>query len=247
MSRGPTECTSTQKPKPPTDPSPATRPLVAILGFAAGFVARLWLLTIRYSVLPHPLLRTDSSRRWVLALWHGQLFPLMGHRRRCTTAAIVSKSSDGQILAWAMRWFRVVAVRGSSSRGGKVALAGIIERVRSGYDVAFAVDGPIGPRRTARAGALAAAERTGAWVVPYACACSRFTVLRTWDRFVVPWPFCRIVVVLGKPIGGSDERTVEHLANSIDGAVLHARTVLRNREFMVPDEWRIAGCMDAGE
>src|SRR6478735_2064563 len=45
------------------------------------------------------------------------------------------------------------------------------------------------------------ARLSGGLVVPMASACSSLRVLtRTWDRFELPLPFSRVVVVLGAPI-----------------------------------------------
>jgi len=74
---------------------------------------------------------------------------------------------------------------------------------------------------------LAAADRTDAWVVPYAAACSRVVVLSTWDRFQIPWPFARVVVVLGAPLVEERERTLDNLARCIDGATSEAQAILR--------------------
>ncbi len=200
--------------------------LLALAGLSLGLVARAWLLTLRIRVLTHPSL-PSSSCPWVLALWHGHLLPLLAHERRGPIAALVSHSPDGQLLAWAMRWFGVTSVRGSSSRGGREGLLAMTERLLAGSDVAFAVDGPRGPRGVPRPGALAAADRTNAWVVPYAVACSRATVLASWDRFQIPWPFSRVVVVLGEPITDRRDREVECLALRIDEATRLAQETLR--------------------
>jgi lysophospholipid acyltransferase (LPLAT)-like uncharacterized protein len=130
------------------------------------------------------------------------------------------------MLAWAMRWFGLRSIRGSSSCNGKQGLCGIVEQLEKGFDVAFAVDGPRGPMGIPHPGALAAAARTGAWVVPYAVACSRVTTLRSWDRFQIPWPFCRVVVVLGEPIVEAGDRSVGCLARRIEQATETARDVL---------------------
>ena len=201
--------------------------LAGLLGTALGLVVRLWLLTVRFHVYTHPLLLESPSHRWVLALWHGEIFLLLGHKRRGLTAALVSLSPDGQLLSGACRWFGLVSARGSSSRGGKEGLISVVEHIRSGRDAAFAVDGPRGPKEVPRPGALAAAARSGAWVVPYAAACSRATALGTWDRLLVPWPFCRIVVVLGEPIVESGERSIDELARRIGKASMMAQEILR--------------------
>lgn len=198
----------------------------ALVGLGLGLLARLWLLTLRIQIHTHPSLQPSASTPWVFALWHGQLLPLLAHRRPRPTVALVSLSADGERLAWGMRWFGVRAERGSSSRGGKEGLAAVVERLRRGWDAAFAVDGPRGPRGVAQPGALAAARSARAWVVPYAVACSRKWVLRSWDRFEVPVPFCRVVVVLGEPVTDPYRCKPHRLAARIDAAASLAQEQL---------------------
>ncbi len=91
--------------------------------------------------------------------------------------------------------------------------------LRAGLDAAFAVDGPRGPARTVRgAGVSEAARLSGGAVVPMAAACSRCHVFaRAWDRFELPLPFSRVVVVLGAPLA-PDEATPAVLGAAIDRA-----------------------------
>jgi lysophospholipid acyltransferase (LPLAT)-like uncharacterized protein len=35
-------------------------------------------------------------------------------------------------------------------------------------------------------------------IVPMAYAASRATLFN-WDKFVIPWPFCRVVIAVGEP------------------------------------------------
>lgn len=208
----------------------------ALVGLGLGLVARAWLSTLRIRVLTHPSLRLERSRPWVLALWHGHLLLLLAHRRRRRTAALVSWSRDGEILRWGMRWFGLAAERGSSSRGGRAGLRAMVERLLGGWDGAFAVDGPRGPRRVARPGALCAARRAAGLVVPYAAACSWALRLRSWDRCEVPLPFSRVVVVLGEPISPTAQAVTSRcLAARIDAAARLAQSCLNGSDVRRPD------------
>ena len=44
------------------------------------------------------------------------------------------------------------------------------------------------------------AQLSGAPLLPLAYCASSAWVLRTWDRFVIPKPFCRIVIAVGDPV-----------------------------------------------
>jgi lysophospholipid acyltransferase (LPLAT)-like uncharacterized protein len=174
----------------------------ALLGLLLGFIAKVWLATLRVRVIVHPSLEGVRDRPWVLAFWHGTQWPLLAWRRRRRTVVLVSHSRDGamQARALAVQGFRVV--RGSSSRGGARGLVALVRAMkREGADAAFAVDGPRGPRGVVKGGAVVAARLAGGVLVPMGGAVRRGVVLRrAWDRFAIAWPFTRVDVVLGPPV-----------------------------------------------
>jgi lysophospholipid acyltransferase (LPLAT)-like uncharacterized protein len=180
--------------------------LRALLGVVLGIVARLWLLTLRMTLEVHPDLARVKDVPWVLAFFHGTQWPLLAWPRRRPTVVMVSHSSDGQLQARALGLLGFLVVRGSSSRGGARALAGIVRRLRRGdVDAAFAVDGPRGPYGEVKPGAVLAASRSGGVLVPMGSAVrSGKTFSRAWDRFVLAWPFTRVTVVLGAPLTPED-------------------------------------------
>lgn len=168
----------------------------------------MWLATLRVNVVidPRAASALAGGRPLVLAFFHGTQFALLAWRRRRRTAALVSLSSDGDIQAKALAVQGLGVVRGSTSRGGVRGLAALIRRLRSKEDAAFAVDGPRGPRGAAKPGAVVAARATSALLVPMGSAMESGRRLeRAWDRFELPRPFSRVVVVLGAPLEPSDE------------------------------------------
>lgn len=172
-----------------------------VLGALLGVVAWLWLRTLRVTVEVDPRLESEDlrARPWVLSFLHGKMWPLLAWKRRGATAVMVSRSGDGELLAAALRVLGFALVRGSSSRGGARALAGMTKQLRKGLDAAFAVDGPRGPYGVAKPGAEAAARATGAVVVPMGAAIRSGTIFRSWDRFALAWPFGRVAIVLAAP------------------------------------------------
>jgi lysophospholipid acyltransferase (LPLAT)-like uncharacterized protein len=200
-------------------------------GFLLGLVARLWLLSLRLTLVVSPDLAASSARPWVLSFWHGQQFALLRWRRRRPTVALVSLSRDGVIQASALPRVGLVIERGSSSRGGASGLRAVVRRLRAGLDAAFAVDGPRGPRGVVRSdaggvGATLAAKLAGGVVVPAASASSRAWIFsRAWDRYELPWPFARVAVVLGPPIEPDDAGPAA-LGRAIDAARREALAAL---------------------
>jgi hypothetical protein len=180
----------------------------AVLGVLLGLVARLWLATLRVRVVVHPDLVACAGEPWVLSFFHGTQWPLLAWRRRGATVVLVSLSRDGAMQAKALALQGLTVVRGSSSRGGARGLAAVVRAMKKRRaDAAFAVDGPRGPLGVAKPGAVLAAKKAGAWLVPMGSAAAHAVVLsRAWDRFVLAWPFSRVSVVLGAPIDPAPAR-----------------------------------------
>lgn len=200
--------------------------LGALVGLALGALIWLWLRTLRLRVID----RTSEAARagaapWVLAFFHGTQVPLLAWRRRRATCVLVSLSRDGALQARVMATNGMTVVRGSSSRGGARGLAAIVRRLRGGgLDAAFAVDGPRGPYGVVQPGALACARHAGGRVVPIGSACAPKKVFaRAWDRFALPWPFARAVVVVGPELDdAADEATIAAAIRGVNDAAERA-------------------------
>jgi lysophospholipid acyltransferase (LPLAT)-like uncharacterized protein len=201
-----------------------TRLRNALIGLILGLIARLWLRTLRLDVHVDDAFDERDQRPLVLAFFHGTQFPLLAWPRRRATAVMVSHSSDGEIQTQVMRTNGLTVVRGSSSRGGARGLAALMRKLKSGFDCAFAVDGPRGPHGIAKSGALFAAKRVGALLVPMGSACARSRVLENaWDKFAIPQPFSRVIVMIGAPLDPA-QTTTHDLENAIASANARALT-----------------------
>ena len=99
-----------------------------------------------------------------------------------------------------MAVFGLGAVRGSSSRRGVAALIGLKRALIDGHDVCLTPDGPRGPRYQIQAGFVKLAQASGSPVVPVHVRFSSAWRLKSWDRFVIPKPFSRVVVTFAEAI-----------------------------------------------
>jgi hypothetical protein len=72
---------------------------------------------------------------------------------------------------------------------------------REGSSLVVSPDGPVGPYRRAKPGALIVARESGLPLQPWAVAARPAIRLRgRWDRHVVPLPFARLRVEEAEPI-----------------------------------------------
>ena len=72
---------------------------------------------------------------------------------------------------------------------------------RNGFSLVVTPDGPWGPYRVAKPGALLVARQAGLPIVPIAVrARPAIRLTRRWDRQLLPLPFSRLEVVSGDPV-----------------------------------------------
>lgn len=144
----------------------------------------------------------NESSGLVYASWHQRFFPgITFFSTRKPIAIIVSKSLDGEMIARVVRALGWHPVRGSSSRGGKEALAEIKRLGTSGFRVGHIVDGPRGPFGVIKPGLIRIAQFTGMPIVPtITSAQHRWVFSKSWDRFMVPKPFSRVIIRFGAPV-----------------------------------------------
>lgn len=143
----------------------------------------------------------ESNRPFVMAFFHGRQFLLVHQIRKWPNTVMLNISYLGEIMARTLRMFGYVVVRGSSKRSANRVLAELIRNVRGGRIAIFAVDGPRGPYREFKPGAVFAAKKLGVPLVPVTTAAwPGLTLTKLWDRFLIPLPFSRGLVLFGEPV-----------------------------------------------
>ena len=125
--------------------------------------------------------------------------PLIHVHRHQSTVVLVSEHRDGDYVARLIHHFGFGTVRGSSTRGGVRGLKGLIRAAGTGRDLAIAPDGPRGPNRELKLGALTVARVTGFPLVPVGVGITSAWRIRSWDGLLVPKPFSMVRVAYGLP------------------------------------------------
>lgn len=103
-------------------------------------------------------------------------------------------------------------IYGSSGHGGKAALGQLAHWVTQGSSTVITPDGPAGPPKKAKSGAVDLAIQTHAALVPVQFEVSRYWTLPTWDGKVLPLPLAQVRVVFGTPIVAQKGAETEALA-----------------------------------
>jgi len=141
-----------------------------------------------------------KKQNYVLAFWHGTMLLSWFLHRNDGFAALTSKSKDGDLLAKQLKHWKYKVVRGSSSKGGDVALGIMVDLAKNGYSIAITPDGPRGPEHKFKAGAIITAKKSGTPVVLMGIGIKSKKKLKSWDKFQIPNPFSNVTVIYSDPV-----------------------------------------------
>ncbi len=181
------------------------RPAFHLYGYTAGGALRLTTSMIRHScrtVWEHEANATGSR---IECIWHEHLPTYMATYLPARAGVRYAWMNHP---SWYMRpvhlllaWDGVDKVAlGSSGHGGRAALAQVVEWLREGYRTTMAVDGPAGPPRVLKPGALEMALASGRPIVAVQFAYERAVRSRTWDRKWFPLPGSRVRIRESEPL-----------------------------------------------
>jgi lysophospholipid acyltransferase (LPLAT)-like uncharacterized protein len=166
--------------------------------FARGLVGTLRFDFRNIGAVMAPVAEIPPGPRYVYALWHENLLlptVTLGH-----PDLAVSKHADGQILGALIEARGMGMVQGSTNRGGIEAVRQILNGTAGRRHLVVTPDGPRGPRRVVQPGVVYVASRTGMLLVPVGIGYEHPFRLKSWDRFAVPRPGSRAVLINGEPM-----------------------------------------------
>ena len=200
------------------------RIVLRLIIFFGSLVIRLIGPTLRVCVSREEgAQETIDSRPLVASFWHACIIPATYVFRHLGIRVMSSFSYDGEYMGRIIRKFGFVPVKGSSSRSPIRALLGLRRALEEGWTVAFSIDGPRGPRYKVKPGPVALSRSAGVPLTMFHMAVDKAWVLNTWDRLIIPMPFSRVLLRIGKlipvPADASDEdldRYTAQLQDSLD-------------------------------
>ena len=194
----------------------------------AGLIGRLMAAYVRLVAATSRVEGTPvSQEQAVLAFWHE-------YNLVAATAAYKVRRT-GRHVSFSTQTFRgevmnaMLAAIGAGSvplpaedqRAEAARLARELARLgREGATVAVSPDGPLGPYRRAKPGALIVARESGLPLRPWAISFRpSFRLVGRWDRHVVPLPFGRMRVLEAEPIGVGERGPIRPLLVRLQAAL----------------------------
>ena len=166
----------------------------------------------------------------VFAFWHRSLLACAHRFRNLDIAILISSSFDGELIARTVERLGFKAIRGSSSRGGATGLRNMQLAYAAGHRCAITADGPRGPAFHAKPGVAHLANSVGTqpdgargtWVGCFYALPDRAWQLKSWDRFLIPKPFSRVVITWSQHVP-ADVVCTTTVQAALDRAVQMAR------------------------
>ena len=153
----------------------------------------------------------SEKKSVIYAFWHGRMLIFTYSHRKRKIHVLISQHRDGEYIARIIHRLGFVSVRGSTTRGGSKALFEMCDKTAAGFDVAVTPDGPRGPGFEIHPGIMYVAQRSGMPIVPITNSAENRWNLSSWDRFLIPKPFSKTVIMLGEPIYVPPESAAEQL------------------------------------
>ena len=163
--------------------------------FVAGIISlimKLFFLVGRTLRFPN---KPEIPKGAVVAIYHEEIFPVSFAYAGKDTVGLASGNHFGHAISKVFKSMGSDCVLGSSSKDGNQAVFELIQIVKDNRRVVIAVDGPRGPRREWKPGAvmIAAKAKAPLYILRAKAKGKR---LNTWDKFLYPRPFAKVEFAL---------------------------------------------------
>jgi lysophospholipid acyltransferase (LPLAT)-like uncharacterized protein len=164
--------------------------------------------------------------------WHGRSFVFAHFFRRRNWWVIISHSKDGDMQNHVFTKLGFRTIRGSTKRGGVRAAVEAIRALKSGGSLAMTPDGPRGPSGEVQGGVMLMAQKSGAPLIPVGVSASPRWLAKSWDRFLIPLPFAKGMLIAGEPIyvpPDASPEQVEEIRRQLERAMNEVETAAEGR------------------
>jgi lysophospholipid acyltransferase (LPLAT)-like uncharacterized protein len=173
----------------------------------------------------------ENGGKVLYTFWHKNILPLAYFYRKQAIHIMISEHRDGEFIARVAKRLGYYPVRGSSTRGGSKALFEMSQVSKRGFDAAITPDGPKGPKHEVQPGTVVIASRGDLPVVPAAVSAKPCWTLKSWDKFLIPKPFSKVVILVGKPVQFPpkfEEAQIESLCQRVKESLDENETEAKN-------------------
>ena len=142
----------------------------------------------------------EDKKPFILAFWHSQLM-MIGHvwKSKAILNMLASSHSDGRFGAYIAGHFNLKNVS-IMSKNKSPSLRKVIKILDEGNYIGITPDGPRGPNKKVSEGIIKIAVHTQVPIIPLGFASNKNFKLKSWDSFLITYPFSKCRFVWGDPI-----------------------------------------------
>ena len=157
-----------------------------------------------------------TGRPLIITAWHGMTMMVAGYIAAQEDVdqyvVVVPDDPRGAVLSiWTHRLGAspFAISMGADSMVAARRLLALSGQMEQGKNLYLNSDGPDGPSHEPKKGMVFIARKAGALIVPAGAFTTAGFRIPRWDRYVVPFPYSRISVVLGEPLEVAPEADLE--------------------------------------
>ena len=171
-----------------------------------AFVGYLYILLVGITSKIEIINEDFSNRMWkeekpfILAFWHGQLM-MIGYVWKSKTILnmLASSHSDGRFGAYIAGYFNLKNIS-IEAKNKSPSLRQVFKILNNGDYLGVTPDGPRGPNQKVSDGIIKIAINSQVPIVPLGFASNKNFTLKSWDSFLITYPFSKCKFIWGDPI-----------------------------------------------
>ena len=171
-----------------------------------AYIGYLYILFVGITSRIEIINQEFSSKMWkekkpfILAFWHGQLM-MIGHvwKSKAILNMLASSHSDGRFGAYIAGHFNLKNIS-IESKNKSPSLRQVFKILNNGNYLGVTPDGPRGPNQKVSEGIIKIAINSQVPIIPLGFASSRNFKLKSWDSFLITYPFSKCKFIWGDPI-----------------------------------------------
>lgn len=152
--------------------------------------------------------KLNEEEGLLFAIWHNRLaYSMYIFANYKNVFGLTSPHSDGKIISKLVSMMGYKIIEGSSNKNATGAVKEIIKQLSNGNKIVVTPDGPRGPLYKNGSVITKIASKHNKKIVPVTCMASKYFQLNSWDQMMIPKPFSKITVLMGKPLvlSGSED------------------------------------------
>ena len=142
----------------------------------------------------------ENKKPFILVFWHSQLMMIsFSWKFKKKINILASGHSDGRFGALIGNYFNLRNIKTSDNKKN-LSLRPVFKILNSNEYIGITPDGPRGPKEKISEGVIKIANKTKIPIIPIGFWSSKNFSLKSWDSFLITYPFSKCSFVWGKPI-----------------------------------------------